>query len=206
MSKNLKTNNEPTFEEIAVIEKATGGKIGTYEWWVVKGVDENFKSTRKPSHEEDIIYYGVLENSFMSQGGEYIGEFKRAIWYMETRLKVYESYPRGVAIALDEDANIEGYVGYTHRGGSIFKIGERLFDASYEPKKEDYTTEEWESYVERYDKRLTEAEAEGDEWWANDIKTDGIRGVVPFKKRGSKIIENWDDAIQAAKNMSEYLS
>jgi len=31
MNKNLKTNNEPTFEEIAVIEKATGGKIGTYE-------------------------------------------------------------------------------------------------------------------------------------------------------------------------------
>lgn len=206
MNKNLKTNNEPTFEEIAVIEKATGGKIGTYEWWVVRGVDENFTSIRKPSHEEDIIYHGVLENSFMSQGGEYIGNYDRAKWYLESRLKVYEPYAAGVAVSIDENGNIEGYVGYTHRGGSIFKIGERLFDASYEPKKEDYTTEEWESYVERYDKRLTEAEAEGDEWWVNDIKTDGIRGVVPFKKRGSKIIENWDDAIQAAKNMSEYLS
>ena len=40
----------------------------------------------------------------------------------------------------------------------------------------------------------------------NDVKTDGIRAVVPFKKRGSKTIENWDDAIQAAINMSEYLS
>ena len=30
MNENLKTNNGPTFEEISVIEKATGGKIGTY--------------------------------------------------------------------------------------------------------------------------------------------------------------------------------
>lgn len=203
---NKKIGNGPSFEEIAVIEKATGGKIGTHEWWVVKGVNENFTTKTKPSHEEDIIYHGVLENSFMSQGGEYIGNFDKAKWYCENRLKVYEPYPMGVAIVLDENGNIEGYVGYTHRGASIFKLGERLFNASYEPGEEDYIPEEWQSYLDRYNKSLADAEAEGDEWWINDIRKDGIRRVVPFKMRGSRIIENWDDAIQAAINMSKYLS
>lgn len=203
---NKQIGNGPSFEEIAIIEKSTGGKIGTHEWWVVKGIQENFTCSIKPSHKQDIVYHGVLENSFMSQGNVYIGDFSTAEWYMESRLKVYEPYPDGVAIALDENRNVEGYVGYTHRGACIFKIGERLFDESYEPKKEDYTPEEWESYVDRYNKSLSDAESEGDEWWINDIKKDGIRRVVPFKMRGSKIIENWDDAIRAAINMSKYLS
>lgn len=195
-----------SFEEIAIIEKATGGKIGTHEWWVVKGVEENFTTNRKPSHEQDIIYHGVLENSFLSQGGEYIGNFEQAKWYYETRLKVYESYPNGVAIALDENGNIEGYVGYTHRGGSMFRIGERLFDETYEPKEEDYTQEQWQSYICRYNEALDKAEKEGDEWWANDIKTDGIARFIPFKMRGNKIIENLDEAALAAKNLSNHLS
>lgn len=202
----IKTNNSPTFEEIAIIEKATGGKIGTHEWWVVKGVNENFTANIKPSHEEDIIYHGVLENSFLSQGGEYIGDFEQAKWYYDTRLKVYEPYPCGVAIVLDEDGNIEGYAGYTHRGGNIFKIGDRLFDETYEPKEEDYTQEQWQSYICRYNEALDKAEKEGDEWWANDIKADGVARFISFKMRGSKIIENWEDTIQAAINMSKYLS
>lgn len=201
----IKTNG-PTFEEIAVIEKATGGKIGTYEWWVVKGVNGNFDSKIKPSNEEDIVYHGVLENSFISQNGEYIGNFGEAKWYYDTRLKVYEPYPHGVAIALDENGEVEGYVGYTHRGANIFKIGDRLFDARYEPKEEDYTTEQWQSYVCRYNEALDKAEKEGDEWWANDIKADGISRFISFKMRGNKTIENWEEAAQAAINMSKYLS
>lgn len=197
---------EPTFKEVAVIEKATGGKIAKHEWWVVKGVNENFTTNIKPSHEEDIVYYGVLDNSFLSQGNEYIGDFKQAKWYYEQKLKVYESYPHGVAIALDESGNVEGYVGYTHRGASMFKIGDRLFDEKYEPKEEDYTHEQWNSYVCIYNETLDKAEKEGDEWWANDIKTDGIARFISFKMRGNKTIENWKEAAQAAINLSKHLS
>lgn len=201
----LKTKG-PTFEEIAVIEKATGGKIGKYEWWVVKGVDGNFDSKIKPSNEEDILYHGVLDNSFISQNGEYIGNFGKAKWYYETRLKVYEPYPHGVAVALDENGEVEGYVGYTHRGANIFKIGDRLFDARYEPKEEDYTQEQWQSYVCRYNEALDKAEKDNDEWWANDIKSDGVERFIPFKMRGNKTIENFEEAIQAAINLSKHLS
>lgn len=196
----------PSFEEIAIIEKATGGKIGTHEWWVVKGVEENFTTNRKPSHEQDIIYHGVLENSFLSQGGEYIGNFEQAKWYQKHRLKVYEPYPHGVAESYNEAGELEGYCGYTHRGANIFRIGDRLFDEMYEPKEEDYTTEQWNSYVCECNEALDKAEKEGDEWWANDIKIDGIARFIPFKMRGSKIIENLDEAALAAKNLSNHLS
>ena len=34
----------------------------------------------------------------------------------------------------------------------------------------------------------------------------GISNVIPFKKRGSKVIETLEDALQAAINMSNELS
>ena len=202
----LKTNQGPTLEEIAVIEEATGGKISTHEWWVVKGVNENFTTNVKPSHEEDIIYHGVLENSFLSQGNVYIDNFSRAKWYHKHRLKVYEPYPNGVAEAYNETGELEGYCGYTHRGACILRLGDRLFDESYEPKEEDYTQEEWTKWQTEYNDSLEEAKAEGNQFWINDITNDGISGVIPFKQRGSKIIETFEEAAQAAINLSKYLS
>ena len=38
------------------------------------------------------------------------------------------------------------------------------------------------------------------------MDNDGIAHVIPFKLRGSRIIETMDDAFEAAKNMSNYLS
>lgn len=203
---NIKTNNNLTFEEIAILEKATGGLIKTHEWWVVKGVDENFKSNQKPSHEEDIIYYGILENSFVSKGGEYIGDFERAQWYQKHRLKVYEPYAHGVAEVYSEDGELEGYCGYTHRGAQTFRIGDRLFDETYIPKEKDYTSEQWSGWVKEYNDGITEAEANGNTWWAEDIKRDGISRYITFKLRGSKIIQSFEEAAQAAINLSKHLS
>ena len=196
----------PTFEEIAIIEKATGGLIKTHEWWVVKGTDENFTTHQKPSHEEDIIYHGVLENSFVSKGGTYMGSFKEAQWYQKYRLKVYEPYAHGVAEAYNEDGELEGYCGYTHRGAQIFKIGDRLFDDDYDPQEKDYTPEEWSGWVKEYNDGIAKSEAEGDTWWAEDIKNDGIGRFMPFKMRGPKVIENLEEAAQAAQNLSKHLS
>lgn len=203
----IKTNDGPSFERIAVIEKSTGGLIETYEWWDVKGVGGNFKSNEKPSHGEDIIYHGVLENSFVSKGGEYIGDFKRAEWYEKNKLKVYEPYPHGVAILMNDDlTGIVGYYGYTHRGGCTFKIGDKIFDGNYEPQEKDYTPEQWAGWVKEYNDGIAQAEADGDTWWADDIRNDGVARYIPYRLRGERTIENWEDAIQAAKNMSDHLS
>jgi hypothetical protein len=202
----IKTNDSPTFEEIAIIEKATGGLIKTHEWWVVKGVDGNFTTRQKPSHEEDIVHHGVLENSFVSKEGEYIGDFKQAKWYQKHKLKVYEPYAHGVAEAYTENGDLEGYCGYTHRGAQIFRIGDRLFDELYEPKEKDYPAEQWAGWVKEYNDGIAKAEAEGDTWWADDIRNDGISRYIPFKLRGSKVIETLEEAAQAAINLSKHLS
>lgn len=205
MKKILHNPERFSDEAIAAIEKATAGKIGTYEWWVVREKDGTIKTHHKPSPDADIVHEAKLEFSFMSQGGEYIGGYDRAQWYALHGLKVYEPFPHGVAEKVDDQGNTEGYVGYTHRGACTFKIGDKLFDENYEPKEEDYTPEQWQGWVKEYNDGIAESEAKGDQWWADDIRKDGISRFIPYKLRGAKTIENWEDAIQAAINMSNYL-
>jgi hypothetical protein len=179
---------EITKEEIQEIERLTGGKIGTH--------------TFGPNNEY------TLENSFLSLDGTYIGSMDEARWYVKNKMMVDEKYPHGVAAVITEETYgtdkpvIEGMYGYTHRGGNLFKIGDRLFDEKYKPTKEDYPKDEWNEYETRF-KELYESEDELGKRW---MDADGISYVIPYKLRGSRIIETMEDAFEAAKNMSNYLS
>ncbi len=178
---------EITQEEIQEIERLTGGKIGTHTF----GPD-NFK----------------LKNSFLTPDGTLIGRIDDARWYVKNKLMVDEDYPHGVAAVITSETYgtdnpvIEGMYGYTHRGGNMFKIGDRLFDGDYEPVKEDYDEEQWNEWETKYNE-LYETEDELGRRW---MDADGISYVIPFKLRGSKIIETMEEAFNAAKNMSNYLS
>jgi len=121
----------------------------------------------------------TLTNSFLSKKGDYVG-------------------------GIDETDNpvIEGMYGYTHRGGQLFKIGDRLFDREYKPTKDDFPEDEWNKYQEQFNKLYEESDDISRDW----MKRDGISYILPFKLRGSKIIENMEDAFEAAKNISNYLS
>ena len=179
---------EITQEEIQEIERLTGGKIGTH--------------TFGPKNEH------TLENSFLSLDGKYIGNLDRAQWYVSNKMMVDEDYPDGVAAVITEDTYgtdnpvIEGMYGYTHRGGNMFKIGDRLFDEKYKPVKEDYPEEQWNKYENKFNESYNDEDELGKRWMDND----GIAHVIPFKLRGSKIIETMEEAFEAAKNMSNYLS
>ena len=77
----------------------------------------------------------MLTNSFVSMNGEYIGDYAKGWYYFRNKLIVCEDYPHGVAIMLKsylaeqrENDNIMGYVGYTHRGSCLFKLGDKLFN------------------------------------------------------------------------------
>lgn len=188
-----------------LITKYTGGKIGTHTFH-----DGEHK----------------LPNSFMANDGTYIGNIETGWWYYNNNLYVCKEYPNGVAIKLKsynpkitlvnyiedkyenfvteqiENDNIEGYYGYTHRGGALFKIGDRVFDNYYLPTKSDYTQKEWDDYYEEFKKSLKKADELNKDW----ITVDGIASVIPFNKRGKKVIENWRDMLEAAINLSKYLS
>ena len=182
-----------------LISKFTGGKIGSHTF-------HNGEHT--------------LYNSFLTNNGDYIGDIERGWWYYQNNFVVCEDYPHGVAIQLKEnnyfkkndrtyhssdlnmDGDAVGYYGYTHRGGSIFKIGDRLFEEDYTPVADDYDEEEFEMYWKKFTNGLSNAD-EFDKKW---IYGDGIKSVMPFNRRGKKVIETWDEAMQAAINVSKYLS
>ena len=173
------------------INKLTGGKIG------------NIEIPDYPKSEGDD---GILYNSFLTKDGKYIGNFEDGWWYVRRGLKVCDDYPHGVALHYEGDELI-GYYGYTHRGGQLFKIGDKLFDENYIAKEEDYSKEEWAGFLKYREEIVGEGIREG--YFENSeqgYKETPISDVIPFVKRGAKTIETWDEAKQAAINISNYLS
>jgi len=144
----------------------------------------------------------LLPNSFLSKDGTYIGDVDRGWWYYKNNMKVCDQYPRGVAERYDDEGNLIGYHGYSHRGGQTFKIGDRLFDASYKPKEEDYEEWEWAGWQLKFE----ESHSKGDDLDKKWMDKEGIGYVIPFNKRGSKVIDNFEECLQAAINMSKDLS
>ena len=171
-----------------LIEKHTGGKI--------------CRHTFGDKNEYD------LPNSFLTKDGEYIGDIERGWWYYKNNMMVCEDYPHGVATIVEyndmypDQQFIAGYHGYTHRGGQTFKIGDRLFDPSYKPKEEDYEEWEWIGWEYKYLELYGKSDKLEKKW----MRESGISYVIPYKKRGSKVIETWEEALQAAINMSKELS
>jgi hypothetical protein len=177
-----------TKEEIQEIERLTGGKIGSH--------------TFGPNNEH------TLEDSFLSLDGEYIGDFEHARWYVKNQMMVDEKHPHGVAAVITtetygtDNPAIEGMYGYTHRGGSMFKIGDRLFDEKYKPIKEDYEEGQWNEWETEFNELYESEDELGKKW----MDGDGISYIMPFNLRGPKLIETMEESFIAAKNMSNYLS
>jgi hypothetical protein len=197
-------------EKAAKISHYTGGTIKKYEWWEVRGVNGVFKSNRAPKNKKDIVYHGKLDNSFM-YGDTYIGDIKAGWWYYKNRLVVCQKYPKGVAIKLKKEFwhtdsvltdEIEGIYGFSHRGGCLFKPGDKLFDENYIPYVKDYPKKEWDKWHNKYRKDFAKASPAE----RRQIAADGVRAYVPFRERGKKVIENWEEAMEAANNLSKYLS
>ena len=169
-------------ECIYLIQKYTGGIIGDHSF----GENNEYK----------------LSNSFLAKDGTYIGDIDRGWWYYKNNMKVCDQYPRGVAERYDDEGNFIGYYGYSHRGGQTFKLGDRLFDARYNPKEEDYEEWEWAGWVQKY----RESYKKGDDLDRKWMDEGGIGYVIPFIKRGHKNIDNFEECLQAAINMSNDLS
>lgn len=195
---NRGKNGQPEIdqEKIKLIGKFTGGVIG----------DHYLDDRQDPDF--------ILSGSFLSKDGRYIGCIRDGWWYYKNDMIVSEKYPTKVAIKVKKDLFnmerpsinsysddfIEGFYGYTHRGGCLFKKGDRLFDPHYYPQKEDYNFTEWMSYVKRLEESLMKRiKGELDE-------DDVIANWIPFNRRGKDEITTWDQAEEAAARLSEYLS
>jgi hypothetical protein len=173
--------------KLMLIEKYTGGKIGEYH--VDKG---------EPKDEF------TLYNSFLSKDGVYIDDIKRAWWYYMNNMTVCNKYPSGVAGVNNKDrTELIGYYGYTHRGGQSFKIGDKIFDENYIPKEKDYPDWEWAGFESA---RLVSENKQIQDGWIKNFGETDIADYIPFVRRGKKTIKTLDEAMEAAHNMSMYLS
>jgi hypothetical protein len=195
----VKSGFEVDPKKIELINKLSGGKIEDIQ--LDGRIGEEF----------------TLHNSFISHNGDYLGDVRDAWWYVQNRMIISNKYPRGVAIKVKKEffkmglsdhpiqsyseKFIEGIYGYSHRGGALFKIGDRIFDSEYYPQMEDYDLKEWKKYRKELEKKVNK---EIDEYGV--ISPFSIRDWIPFNRRGKKIITNWDEAEEAAKKLSQYLS
>lgn len=174
-------------KKVALIDHYTGGRIATYKLKDYPGDDG-----------------GVLPNSFISTKGEYIGDIRVGWWYYLNNMTVCKDYPAGAAEIWEGD-EISAYYGYSHRGGAPFKIGDRLFEEDYVPSEGDYEPWQWAGWEQKYEQDLAKAIKANDDWWADDIKQDGIGRYIPFNMRGKDEIKTLEEAKQAAINLSNYL-
>lgn len=93
------------------------------------------------------------------------------------------------------------YYGFTHRGVKGFGIGDMLFDINNENTSIYYNSFKYRlKYLYRLFINLK------DRFTFKYLIEDGIKDVIPFNKRGSKIIETKEEAKQAAINFMKYIS
>ena len=93
------------------------------------------------------------------------------------------------------------YYGFTHRGSEGFGIGDTLFNINNEN-----TSIYYNSIKYRIKYLYTLIRAITCKFRFKYLIEDGIKDVIPFNKRGSKIIETKEEAKQAAINFMKYIS
>ena len=93
------------------------------------------------------------------------------------------------------------YYGFTHRGVEGFGIGDMLFDINNENTSIYYNSVKYRTkYLYSLIRVIT------CKFRFKYLIEDGIKDVIPFNKRGSKIIETKEEAKQAAINFMKYIS
>ena len=138
------------------------------------------------------VYNSIKHKGFTTHKGDYVGDAKDAWWYYKNNLKVDDEYPGRVAQKWNKELlECIGYYGYTHRGGQLFVIGDKIFEKNYLPVEEHFEEWQWAGWLQELEK---------------SEHSNNIIDVIPFKLRGSKTIENLKEAKEAARNISDYLS
>lgn len=92
------------------------------------------------------------------------------------------------------------YYGYSHRGVIGFGIGDYLFDEKNEDPSIYYKNLKYR--LKFLWSLITYIKSPVDFQW---VVESGIKYIVPFRGRGTKIIESPEEALLAAKHMADYL-
>lgn len=109
------------------------------------------------------------------------------------------------------DEKSQKYIGFSHRGGASFGIGDMLFQDTELSRKEKYRYYKNRKYRRKYLLTLLKYHIKNNWSMFEDLCEDeiighGITTIVPYRERGIKRIETKEEAFTAAKNFAEYIS
>lgn len=172
------------FKLIRIFESTCGVKVGNYQ---VKDSSQN-------TYDDWTLPDAVVTVA----GNQFVGTLNDCYWLLERSIVISNDFP-SAGYSMKEGM----WIGWSHRATAGFKIGDRLFDPNYKPVESDYPKDLWKKWEQHYQKSLNSAVDDLDRKW---ILEDGISYVIPFKQRGPKVIENLNEAKQAAINFSKYVS
>lgn len=127
--------------------------------------------------------------------GDLLGSLDDLAWMFEHKC-IADAALKGVVYSQTE----KGYIGYSHRARQVFRIGDRLFDAKYVPKEEDYEEWEWAGFIQKQKEAQDRNDKDG---WKDQVR---IEEVIPFRMRGPRVIKNPQEARIAAHNFAKDVS
>lgn len=137
--------------------------------------------------------------------GELMGALEDFQHWFQHDIVCFHGCPTGVLYA----RNLNKFLGFSHRGVAAFGIGDRLFDEAWEPTWDDLNINWVQDYCKAtgYVKIPNSIEEAKTFVKIKDMQSgESIVAFIPFVARGGKIIASKDEAIQAARNFSLYLS
>lgn len=152
-------------------------------------VDKFEDSLHKGLHPEYLTLYCYNDK------GALLGSIDDLAWMFKNDC-VADPTLKGVAYCLPE----KGHIGYSHRAKQLFLIGDKLFDAKYEPKEEDYEEREWAGFVQDQKKAQDRDDKQG---WRSEVL---LKEVIPYTKRGTIVIQTLEEARTAALNFAKDVS
>lgn len=184
---------------IDLINKYTGGKIGNH--YFDNGSGGNYCLV-----------------GFLAPDGTYMGDVSQGLWYYKNKMVVNKDCPHGTAIILKSDVHkwftsscesiseedlfdceIDGIAGFNDMVVCKFRLGDKVFDSKWRPSDEDLKSIDYKKMINQFEK--TNKGLNNSEYSLKDKIVESIS----FRERGDKVIETWDDAKIAAKNLSKYL-
>ena len=155
---------------------------------------QDFTPLYELDHPEITIGQGVM-NQVHNVSGKYIGDLERGYWLVKNGI-----IPDGEIPYVGYIPSKDAWIGWTHRGHAYFKIGDKLFDPEWRPRRPfdygQYFQDDFMKEPEHVQIRLLENIDE-----LKEYATDRI----PFYQRGEKVIEDRLEAREAARRLSDYL-
>lgn len=89
------------------------------------------------------------------------------------------------------------FYGFSHRGGSLVSVGDKIFDENYV-----FNKEEAKPYLDKAKKAMQEDPS----WYKGMTIDEVVMGFVPYRQRGKEIADTVEKALESAKNIGDSLS